>query len=182
MLDKTNLTSQINVKDILSKCRQDCISELLFYFRNGIEFDENHIICMMIYHLISHLPRFSCAACKNQRCNMICFWNKIKEYYEGIQPISYSKEGVRCLSFCAANLSFSIWDERSILNRMSLSVTLPDSQVERIIYDEYFFAPDTLAIIDSYLPEISEIARNAIFTASKSHRVQQIVHAPKDTE
>lgn len=168
------------IEQILTKASQECISEINYYLNNDIPYNEEHITCMMVYHIVGKIPRYSCGNCKMNKCLLTCFREKLSKYIDVLPDIEI-EQNFPTLHISGENVSFCIWtrygspeiEENILYNNISMTMCLPYSQPQRILYDEYKLSPEAIPIIDNQMPTIRLMIPDIINRALSSHEKRQ---------
>lgn len=167
-----NKPTSDKIEKIFARARQECISEVIFYLHNDIAYDEEHITCMLVYHIVGKIPRYSCGSCIEKRCLLPCFRMKLSNYIEALPNVEI-EQSFPTLHVSGENVSFRFWtmygtpetDSKFIYRNISMDICLPGSQPQRILYDEYKLSPEAIPIIDKYMPKIRQTVPEIISRA-----------------
>ena len=170
---------------LIPKVRQDGISEILFYLRNGLQYEEHEILCMMVYHLVARLPKKCDCEIKKydlKQCDLDCFARKAKVLFPEVGTVTATPNG-KMLHVCGKNAEYELEWHSSVYNRRtSFFMIMPGCGRSRITYDEYLVTPDEMAAVDSSIPRLKEMVKDVILTANRSAMLSKIKEANKSEE
>lgn len=169
------------IEKILKQARQECISEVIFYLKNDIPYDAEHITCMMVYHIVGKIPRYTCIGCKEERCSLHCFRNKLCRYIDNLPPVDIEKH-FPTLRISGDNVFFRLWTQYDnpetvdnfLYKNISMSICLPKSDHQRILYDEFKLSPEAIPIIDNNMVQIRGMVPDIIFRALSSYNNRKV--------
>ena len=164
---------------LIPRVRQDGISEILFYLRNGLQYEEHEILCMMVYHLVARLPKkcyCGIKRCDQKQCDLDCFARKAKVLFPEVETVTDTPNG-KMLHVCGKNADYELEWHSCVYERTSFFMMMPGCGRSRITYDEYLVTPEVLAAVDNAIPRLKGMVKDVIITANRSAMLTKIKEA-----